>query len=196
MFAAARRLQADNVTVNCTATANCCSGTAESGAGGSGEAGNSGDTSSGASSADYGSASGSEVTDTNDTSTQTTAAPSGLLSVLPSVEWFFNGNLITSYNSTSSAQTITNLIKYGFDTDPFSATYGHLTLVNIMLSDTGVYRCIASNVDGSQSSSLRLQVQGMFIQTSNYTFSRNSLCIEYAYSNYSYVRMEMLGLDV
>ena len=160
---AAARLQADNVTINCTATANCCSGTVGSGsgaeAGGSGAAASSDDTS-GASSGDYGSASGSEATVTNDTS-PTTAAPSGLLSVLPSVEWFFNGNLITSYNSTSSAQTITNLLKYGFDTDPFSPTYGHLTLVNIVSSDTGQYRCVASNADGSQSSSVRLQVQGM-----------------------------------
>lgn len=82
------------------------------------------------------------------------------LSLVPSVVWMINGNVIASYSASSSERAISNVSKYDLDIDPFSNTYGHLTLFNTMLEDAGVYTCMASNTEGSQSSSTQLQIQG------------------------------------
>ena len=85
----------------------------------------------------------------------------------PSVRWTINGQLAASYNTSTSGQSIADLLKYELDSNPFSSTYGHLTILNAALVDAGVYRCVASSGDGSQLSSIQLEIQGMLIMLLN-----------------------------
>ena len=94
-------------------------------------------------------------------STAPTTAPLGV-----SVRWTINGQLAASYNTSTSEQSIADLLKYELDSNPFSSTYGHLTILNATLVDAGVYRCVASSGDGSQHSSIQLEIQGMLIMFS------------------------------
>ena len=81
--------------------------------------------------------------------------------LLPSVAWRMDGNIIAAYSTSTSQQTNSNVSKYNLDINPFSSTYGHLTVLNTILADAGVYVCVASTTGGSQSSSTQLQVQGI-----------------------------------
>ena len=80
---------------------------------------------------------------------QTTGSP------IPNIIWYFNGFPLVSENSTKymiSEMSINSTVK--------SST---LTVIDVALTDIGIYLCNATNTESSNTSSGMLAINGEFI---------------------------------